>query len=363
MSVKVLNLVRKAEGGMKQHILSLIDNIDKNSYSIYVACDCTGVLARELAKRQITVFPVTISSSINPWLDMASVANIRSLLQLYRPSLLHAHGMRAWQIAVAALPKDIPLVVTIHNFPYKMNWAVKIMHRVLAARTVKVISVSNALAEYMRSCGIPSEKIAVIHNGIDLNLSAAENSISSPKDKKDFIIGTAARLIPQKGIDVLLKAFYMLLSKHDHTRLLIAGDGPSRISLEQWCWQMGIADRVCFLGYIEDINSFMMQLDAFVLPSLSEGFGISVLEAMACNKPVVASAVGGIPEIIVHGKTGFLSPPGDVEALQLYLEYMIENRDKAAIMGRAAREYIVCRFDTATMIKKIEDIYRSVYSR
>lgn len=358
MSTDVMTVVRRAEGGIKRHILSIVDHIDRDDYNICVGCEEGSALARELETRQVITFPLDISSAIRPWNDALSIIKLNAVFRRYRPNIVHVHGVRAWQIAVASL-HDVPIVASIHNFPYKDGRIMKASYKMLAARTARIIAVSDALAEYLCSCGISRDKIAVVHNGVDLKYYD-DNATGEYHRVGSFVIGTVARLIPQKGIDVLLEAFYMLLHKCNNVKLVIAGDGPSRMELERWCWEMNIADRVSFLGYIDDINAFMRRLDVFVLPSLSEGFGISVLEAMACARPVIASSTGGVPEIIDHGRTGLLFPPGDSGALAMYLEYLIEHKKDAIDMGLRARRRLDGHFDTSTMVKKIEGIYRSL---
>ncbi|WP_049783346.1 glycosyltransferase family 4 protein [Mahella australiensis] len=358
MSTDVMTVVRRAEGGIKRHILSIVDHIDKDDYNICVGCEQGSALAKELATRKVMTFPLDISSAIRPWSDAASVIKLNSMFHRYKPHIIHVHGARAWQIA-AALPYDVPIVASIHNFPYRDGRMIKVSYKMLAARTARIIAVSDALAQYLCSCGISQDKITVVHNGIDLE-PYSDNAAEEHHKNESFVIGTAARLIPQKGIDVLLEAFCILLHEYNQSRLIIAGDGPSRMELERWCWKMNIADRVSFLGYINDINAFMQRLDVFVLPSLSEGFGISVLEAMACARPVIASSVGGVPEIVDHGQTGLLFPPGDSGTLAICLKYLMEHRNDAIDMGLRAHRRLNGRFDTHTMIKKIEDIYRSL---
>ncbi|MBZ4664797.1 glycosyltransferase family 4 protein [Mahella sp.] len=358
MSTEVMTVVRRAEGGIKRHILSLVDHIDKDAYNICVGCESGSALAKELAARQVITFPLDISSAIRPWNDTLSIIKLNAVFHRYKPSIVHVHGVRPWQIAAVSL-HGVPIVASIHNFPYKDGRIMKASYKMLAARTARIIAVSDALAEYLCSCGISQDKIAVVYNGV--NIRYYDNIDTGEYHKEGgFVIGTAARLIPQKGIDVLLEAFYMLLHKYNNAKLVIAGDGPSRMELERWCWEMNIADRVSFLGYISDINAFMQRLDVFVLPSLSEGFGISVLEAMACAKPVIASSVGGVPEIIDHGRTGLLFPPGDSGTLAMYLEYLIEHKKEAIDMGLRARRRLDGHFDVRTMVKKIEGIYRSL---
>jgi len=171
------------------------------------------------------------------------------------------------------------------------------------------------------------------------------------------VLGTARRLIFLKGIEYLLDAAVVLQREFPSLRVEIAGSGPQRKALEQRVEELGLAGRVEFLGWVDDLSSVMPRWDVFVLPSLEEGLPIAALDAMAAGLPVVASAVGGVPELIEDGKTGWLVPPRDVEALTSRIRLLLNNREQRLGMGAAAQARVRDHFSLAQMTEGFGKLY------
>jgi glycosyltransferase involved in cell wall biosynthesis len=172
-----------------------------------------------------------------------------------------------------------------------------------------------------------------------------------------FVIGTACRLVPLKGLAHLLDAFVAVRDQFPNTRLEIAGDGPDRQRLEAQTRRLGLAEHVRFLGWCADLPSTFASWSVFVQPSLSEGFGLSALEAMAASLPVVATAVGGVPELVEQGTTGLLVPAGDSESLADALLEVLQSSDGGRTMGLAGRARAQRSFTTETMARQTFDLY------
>ena len=175
--------------------------------------------------------------------------------------------------------------------------------------------------------------------------------------ESDGVIGTARRLIPIKGVIYLIRAFALLRHDIPGARLEIAGSGPEQPLLEREVQLLGLRDAVRFLGWQADIESALKRWDIFVLPSLEEGFGVAALEAMAAGLPVIASAVGGVPELVEDGRTGLLVPPADAAALADRLRLLLLNPMLRQSMGNAGRDRAHKCFSSEQMIEKISRIY------
>jgi glycosyltransferase involved in cell wall biosynthesis len=206
---------------------------------------------------------------------------------------------------------------------------------------------------------LPARKVRVIHNAVPLDTPIApraslRTSLSLTPDRQ--LVFTAARLHPQKGLHHLLAA----AAHVPGAVFLLAGEGPERTALEAESRRLGIADRVMFLGHRRDIPQLLQCCDLYVLPSLFEGLPVSVLEAMAAAKPVIATAIGGTDEAVVHGETGLLVPPGDSVELARAMQLVLTNRSLADRFGQAGRARVEREFSAQAMIDRVILLYDEV---
>ena len=217
-----------------------------------------------------------------------------------------------------------------------------------------VIATSNAVAEVIKG-----SRPHIVYPSVD-TCGNDWGRLTPSRSDKARVIGTVARLDPMKGILYLIRALALLRTEIPDLRLEIAGTGPEQPMLENEVKLLGLANSVTFLGWQSNIASVLARWDAFALPSLEEGFGIAALEAMAAGLPVVATAVGGIPELVEDGRTGWLVPPGNSAALAERLRELLRNPEQRSAMGTAgcirARE---C-FSSKRMATAIENIYESL---
>jgi glycosyltransferase involved in cell wall biosynthesis len=195
------------------------------------------------------------------------------------------------------------------------------------------------------AAGMDPRKVRVIYSGIDIDAFASQQQPRAPGDR--FVIGAVGRLSPEKGHVFLVRALAHL-GQLD-CMCLIVGDGPLRTELERVAVQEGVAQRIRFLGFQEHVAQVMSQMDVVVMPSLDETFGISIVEAFSLKKMVIASDVGGIPELVCHGDTGMLVPARDSVALAGAINYAFEHRSECERMGRNAYECAVNRFTAVVM--------------
>ena len=227
----------------------------------------------------------------------------------------------------------------------------------------EIIAVSESVKRHIiLKQRIGPKKVSVIHNGIDVDKYTGDGN--SKEAKKNFglhndpvVVGVVGRLDKQKGIAFFLRAASEVLKVEKHVQFLIVGEGPQRQELEKLSRKLGISGYVVFLGFIEDVPQIMSLIDIFVLPSLWEGLPISLLEAMAARKPVIATGVGGIPEVLADEVSGLLVPPKDTKALTKAILELLKDTAKREAMGEKARQRVAESFNIERMVRDYEECY------
>lgn len=364
MSRRILLVIDDASiGGGQRHVLALARGLNRKEFDVAVACEPTGYLVDELAQSGIRHFPVRLPGYFNP----AGIIRLRSILQEYRPDVLHTHGGTAgFYGRLAALFLPARRIHTYHGIHY-LNFApgfrralLTTVDRMLLLLTDTVICVAHHDFHAGVKAGVVrKDRGVVIFNGIDVRRFAARGRAPAKRARRSLVVGTVGRLHVQKGQRHLLEAAAELLRKYPGISFRIIGDGDLRKELENRAAQLGIAERVAFLGAQSDIRKELHSWDVFALPSLWEGFPLVLLEAMAAGKPVVATSVNGVTEMLESGREGLLIPPGDSASLAGAIQRMIDDRDFAASCGRRAVARVRSEFSEDVMIRRIEDVYRS----
>lgn len=329
-----------------------------------------GRLGEELEKLGISV-------SVFPEAEWGSSKIFLELVRKFQRSntkLVHTHKYKDTILAApAAKMCGIPYVVrTVHGLrePFKGRQAFKMNVYEAIERTVHrhcvdaIIGVSSQIESACRREGAVS-RVTCIRNGIDLEKKPNQTDRWQIRkelgvDAEICLIGTVGRLTPVKGLSYLLQSVSMLLRRRTNVRLLIVGDGVIRKDLEAQAHDLGIGENVVFLGHREDTLELMQALDIFVLPSLSEGIPMALLEAMAVSRAVVASRVGGIPEIVEDGVEGILVEPMDVNQLAESCGRLIESPATAMKMGEQARKRVIQDFSASAMADKVEGLYKQL---
>jgi glycosyltransferase involved in cell wall biosynthesis len=293
---------------------------------------------------------------------------VRDLRQM-RPAIFHAHLTwplaAKWALAGAIIARVPSIVATEQlwmDLPYTA-W-VRGQQRVLALGMTRYIAVSRHVARRRQATfGVPAQKLTVIYNAVDLG--RFERSCS-PALREQWtggiarpIVLTCARLDVQKGQRYLLDA----AAQVPDALFVLAGDGPDRAGLEAYAKERGISERVLFLGRRGDIPELLANCDVFVLPSLFEGFPLSILEAMAAGKPVIATKIGGTDEAVVDGMTGILVPPRDGAALAQAIRQLLAAPRLADRFGHAGRLRVQQAFSARRMAEQVDALYRQLVSR
>jgi glycosyltransferase involved in cell wall biosynthesis len=308
---------------------------------------------------------------ISPFKDMRALLSLIWLLHKEKPYVVHTHSSKAGILGrLAAAVARVPIVIhTPHGHVFYGHFnrlSSKIflwIEKCFAFFTDRIIALTHGeKEEYLKlSLGRP-HKLLTVHSGVDIGrymhhkIDVIEKKQALGLPSKGFIVGFVGWLLPIKGPMHLLKAMAQVWREHPRATLVFVGKGDLDVDLRAVALELEAEDRVKFLGWRDDIEEIMQIFDLLVLPSLNEGMGRVVVEAMAAGKPVVASSVGGIPDLVKHQQTGILVPPADEDALAGAIARLVENPDQAKKMGSMGR-YHSYSFSLAAMIDKLDALY------
>ena len=348
-------------GGAERHVVDLASALHRKGYEVEVACSIADGLSKPLEEAGVPVRPLA-RRLVKRRVSLAYARGIRKLLREGRFDLVHAHiYASAVAAAIATRGTGLPLVVTEHTEASWQNRWARRCSRWTYRRARRIIAVSTPIERRLiERDGVPPELVTLIPNAV---IPASGN----PPDLADTLpdgwserplVGVVARLQPEKGVATFLKAAARVSKVSPEARFLVVGDGPLREELLDLVGRAGLRERVRFLGYRTDARALTGLLDVLVVPSLTEGSPLIVLEAMAAGVPVVASAVGGIPDQVRHGEEGVLVPPDDPDALAGALGALLEDPVRAHRLGEAGRRRTENEFSHEALVRRIEAVYR-----
>jgi glycosyltransferase involved in cell wall biosynthesis len=350
-------------GGTEGQLMELADHIDPGRFVVtVVALKGEGAIARKMRSRGIRVVPLNGTGRM----DARAFLRFYSLVRAEQPDIIHSFLPLANYVGmiVGYMLRVSVLVASYRGVEQGRRefhvWVDRLVVRLAQATTC----CSDAVRWFaIQRFGGEKPKYVTIYNGVDVEQFRCASTIT----KSDLglregraTIGVVCRLDePTKGLAVLLKGIAQLnqISNIPPFQLLIVGDGPSANGLRRLSEELGLNEIVVFAGLRCDVEQILPLFDLFVLPSLSEGFGIALVEAMAAGCPVVATAVGGIPEVVQTGRTGVLVPAGDSNALTDALADLLKDRSKARVLGRAGQRWVFTKFAVSTMVHHHESLY------
>lgn len=310
------------------------------------------------------------SLNLGAYGEISPIRKLRALIRSEAPDIVHAHMPPAElyaRLALVFLQPAPVMVISKHNDePFFRRVGQASTGRWVSRRAAHMIAISDAVNAYARShLDMPESRVTTVPYGIDPGPYEQVSESRRVDVRKEWVIppdawviGTVARLVPQKALHVLLKAYarYRALALQD-SRLVLVGRGPLEDELKVLSHQLGLEDKIIWAGFREDIPVVMNAFDAFVLTSSYEGFGLVLLEAMAAARPVVASRVSAIPEVVQDGVTGLLCESGDHEDFAQAL-LRLEEAETRICLGKAGHERALTHFTIARMAEATLSIYK-----
>jgi glycosyltransferase involved in cell wall biosynthesis len=385
--VKILRVIARLNmGGPALHVAYLTEGLTKRGYD-------TTLVSGSLARGEDSMAFVAdahgveivrideLGREISPLRDLLATIQLARLIRKERPQILHTHTAKAGTVGrVAALlagSRKPPIVVhTFHGhvlrgyFGPVRTLLFRLLERWLAASTTALVAVSPQVRDDLVALGIaPRERFVVIRLGIELDervapeqngRSESRRYLGIPGDR--FTVGWIGRMTAVKRTDDVLVAFKRLRDDGVDAVLCMVGDGPDRPQLEQRAHELGLARDTVFLGYQEDVAPFYAAFDALVLPSGNEGTPVSVIEALAAQVPVVATRVGGVPDVVEDGEDGFLVETGATHDLADRLARLARDPELRARMGKHGRERVLPRYAVERLVEDVDELYRSLLS-
>jgi glycosyltransferase involved in cell wall biosynthesis len=385
--VKVLRVIARLNmGGPALHVAYLTAGLRERGYDTTLVAgslargeDSMAFVADELGVNVVRIDE--LGREISPLRDVIATIRLARLIRRERPQILHTHTAKAGTVGrVAALlagSRRPPIVVhTFHGhvlhgyFGPVRSLLFRALERWLAARTTALVAVSPQVRDDLVALRVaPRERFVVVRLGIELaERVAAEKDgrldsrrhLGIPPDR--FAVGWIGRMTAVKRTDDVLRAFKELRDGGVDACLCMVGDGPDRESLERRAHELGVVRDTLFLGYQEDVAPYYAAFDALVLPSGNEGTPVSAIEALAAGRPVVATRVGGVPDVVRDGEDGFLVEPGATDELAERLARLACDPELRRRMGDAGRARVLPRYAVDRLVDDIDRLYRALLS-
>jgi glycosyltransferase involved in cell wall biosynthesis len=383
--IRVVRVIARLNmGGPALHVAYLTKGLGERGYATTLVA---GSLARGESSMSfvaedlgVEVFPLPqLSREISPLYDTMSVVRLVRLIRRTRPHILHTHTAKAGAVGrvAALLAGDARPPVIVHTFHGHVlrgyfNPAVtqffRTLERRLAKHTTRLIAVGPEVRDDLVAYGVaPAERFSVIRLGIDLErrlAGAGERRAELRRlfgvGPETFVVGWIGRMTVIKRVPDILLAFARLRELGVDAHLCLVGDGPDRERVEQRAHELGISRSTLFIGYQRDVAPYYAFFDALLLPSANEGTPVVAIEALASGRPVVATRVGGVPDVVSDGVDGFLVDVGDIDEMTKRLAQLASDPELRAAMGDAGRMRVIPRYRVERLIDDVDALYREL---
>jgi glycosyltransferase involved in cell wall biosynthesis len=340
-------------GGQDQ-LLTLLNGLRRNGHRIHLICHPDTLLETRARELPIAVHPAAIRSEVG----LISFFRFLAIIRSVRPDVLAFNTPRAILLGTLAsqiVSTGVRVVFRRVNFPlhnnpftrFKYTWGIDC-----------IVAISESIRLQLQACGIPVSKIRTIYEGIDLSLYPRRAPEGTLPTSGPVVVGTVAHLSPEKGLKYLVEAASLIPNIEKRIRFVIVGNGKCLPELREQVERQKLGNVFHFAGFHSNTSQIMKSFDIFALPSLSEGLSSAILEAMANSLPVIATHVGGIPELVRNGENGLLVAPGDPVALAHAIQRLVDNREESRRMGERGRDRMEEQFTLERKISETEQLCR-----
>jgi glycosyltransferase involved in cell wall biosynthesis len=388
---RLLLVAPPTTAGIASHVIFLLGGLRKADYAVRVVCEQGGRIAQAAGALGVPVHGMMCVARGGPVRAMTRAVRLARVIAQFRPHIVHTHAYAATAIGSAACAiarftaggqaRRSSLVITLHNYPPSAQGdsvrpsggAGRRAFDMAVGRAKHIITVSEDLRRSLVAAY--PEAIArstTIHNGVETRQPPARDpaevrrELGLPPVRPGSgqagvsLVGVVARLAPEKGIMEFIRSARLVADAHPAVAFALCGDGPMRAEAAALRRELGLEGQLSLLGHIEEVRDFIASLDLLVVPSRSEGSPVVAMEAMALGKPVVATAVGGVPEVVPGGETGVLVQAGDAQALADGILELLRDPARAQEMGERGRQRAAREFDVNDMVEKTKAVYADV---
>lgn len=369
--MKILYLITKGNwGGAQKYVFTLANEAQNKGWETAIVLGEGEGLETKLIENNLRVIKLPhLGRNIKIWSDLQTFFDLIKLFKQERPDIIHLNsskigGLGALAGRLARVPK---IIFTGHGWAFNEDrfllsrWLIALSHWVTILLCHQVIAVSTQTAKQIAVFPKVKPKIKVIYNGIEKTTFLTKKEARQklvPEDADTFWLGTIAELHQNKGLDILIEAFKKVLEKISGVSLIIIGEGEAREKLAHLIAKNQLTENIHLLGRRENAAQYLLAFDIFILPSRTEALPYVILEAGLAGLPVVASRVGGIPEIIENEVSGFLINPGNYKDLSLAMEKLLTNKDLAHQFGKNLKEKVITQFSQAKMLDQTFALYQ-----
>jgi glycosyltransferase involved in cell wall biosynthesis len=345
-------------GGQDQ-LIALLAGLHGRGHRVHLVCQPRTLLETRAREINISVHPVAIRSEVG----LISFFRLLSILRRIRPEVIAFNTPRAVIIGTLAsrlASTQARIIFRRVNFPlrkslftrFKYTWSIDC-----------IVAISESIRHQLQVCGIPASRIKTIYEGMDLSLYPRRTDSGHSPAAKPAVVGTVAHLSREKGLKYLVEAASLIPDVQKRIRFVVVGDGACLQELKEQVKQRRLGAVFHFAGFHSDTSQFMKSFDIFALPSLSEGLSSAILEAMANSLPIVATEVGGIPELVKNEENGLLVAPGDPAALALAIQQLADHPEEARRMGERGRDRMELHFTLDRKVRETEQLCSQLLAR
>ncbi len=357
--MRILQICSAREiGGGERHFADLANELARRGHEVFAALSPASPLRQELSA--LTSANV-IERPMRNALNLSTAMQLARFVREHEIEIVHAHVARDYPLAALATGRSKARLVLTRHVLFPMNR----IHKLTLRRTARVIAVSTAVADSLSAQSIfDRDRITVIHNGIDVDRFARGRELVAQR-AAGFRVGSVGHLAPIKGFDDFIRAAEIVCRVRDDVEFVIVGEdkserGENRREVVQLIDRLKLRDRVRLLGWVDDVASVLPTFDLFVSSARAEPFGLSIIEAMAADVPVIATASEGAREIIQSGETGIIVPVGDAAAIANAVLQLMDNANERGRLSRNAQIAAQNRFSLQRMVDETERVYAEV---
>lgn len=364
---KILHLfVTLPVGGAENLLLSILRKLDAERFASVVCCiGERGIVGEQVAAMGIPLVELHLLNKGG--MDRRVVPALVDLIRRERIDLVHSHLYHAnFYGRLAAKKAGVAAVASIHNTYTKHKLHRQFINWYLGRHTAAIIAGSEEIKrDVVRYDHVPESLVEVIPNSVDLSRSHSALSREQARERLDIpdsaiVLGTVGRLEEQKGQRYLIEALALLRAQGVNALLLLVGEGREGAALKALTASLGLEQQVMFLGTRDDLGDLFRAMDLFVMPSLWEGLSLAMLSAMAAGLPVVATSVGGVPQVLGEDEYGFTISAGDAAALAARIAQCLADPSGMALMGKKAAQHVRDNYSDEAMVSKVQAVYDKI---